>query len=33
MDIMNKENDFSNDDEILEMIEDFIEEVIPEENR
>lgn len=26
-------NDFSNDDEILEVIENFVEKIIPEENK
>ena len=30
MDKINKENDFTNDDEILNILEDYIENVIPE---
>lgn len=30
MEKINKENDFTNDDEILNIVEDYIENVIPE---
>ncbi len=30
MEKINKENDFTNDDEILNILEDYIENVIPE---